>query len=263
MGDYTRALRSLHQLERVFEPVRCAQQSKQWLALTRAYMGGHALSFPYEFRTRTGERICLETFHDLVTAWVVFCRREYDVPSASKTIIDAGANIGTFTVFAAKRAPDARIIAVEPCDDTRRRLEQHVRLNGLAARVAIKPWALAAENGWRKMDARNGPSQSRGLLPLTSHVTSQDVRAITLESMLSTESLECVDLLKMDIEGAEHEVFPATPPAALKPVRAIALEYHPNGSKAHLFESLAAAGYRLVRDVQFLPDSGVAHFVRG
>jgi hypothetical protein len=88
------------------------------------------------------------------------------------------------------------------------------------------------------------------------------VEAITLATLWEREQLDQVDLLKLDIEGGEHEVFPGSPPELLRRSAAIALEYHPNGSKAALFARLLDAGFRVVRDVPNGPDSGVAHFRR-
>jgi hypothetical protein len=81
---------------------------------------------------------------------------------------------------------------------------------------------------------------------------------------MDREQIAELDMLKMDVEGAEHEVFPATPTQVLRRIRHIGLEYHPNGSKSGLFALLTAAGFDLVQDAPtpLAPNSGVAHFCR-
>jgi FkbM family methyltransferase len=257
-----RPLRALRHAARALELWRCARQSVGWPALIAGYLGLCRLTYPREFRTRRGDVLTLESFHDLVTAWIIFCRREYDVDPSCRTIIDAGANIGAFSLFAARAAAAARIVALEPFPATRARLEAHLARNGLSDRVACRPWALARADAPRRMDNASGPSQSRGLLGDDCPSGGVPVAAITLATLWAREGIERVDLLKMDIEGGEHEVLRATAPDVLRRTAAIALEYHPNGSKAELFARIQDAGFALVRDVPNGPDSGVAHFRR-
>ncbi len=80
-------------------------------------------------------------------------------------IVDAGANIGAFTLFAARRAPAAKIVAVEPFPKTHARLTKTIAQNRLEDRVMTREWALAREDASRTMDDGDGVSQSRGMLP--------------------------------------------------------------------------------------------------
>lgn len=239
------------------------RQSAGWSALIGGYLGVRPLRYPHEFRTRFGDVLTLETFHDLVTAWIIFFRREYGVDPACRTIIDAGANIGAFSLFAARAAAGARIIALEPFPETRSRLEAHVKRNGLAGRVLCRPWALGRSDAIRYMDGSPVPSQSRGLCDAErTPGAGVPVEAITLATLWQRENLDQVDLFKMDIEGGEHEVIAATAPEVLRRAAALALEYHPNGSKGTLFAQIQDAGFALAHDAPNGPDSGVAHFER-
>ena len=256
-----RALRCFRHLRRVGELCRSVRRSPDWAALTAGYLGLRALRYPRVFRTRAGDRLTLGDFHDLVTAWIVFFRDEYLIDPACRTIIDAGANIGAFSLRAARAAPAARIVALEPFPATWSRLREHIGRNHLEGRVVCRPWALGRSDAVRLMDDAAGrPSQSRGLLPAGQAGGGVPVEAVTLATLLRREHLERVDLLKMDIEGAEHEVLAATPPEVLRRVGSIALEYHPVAPRAALFARLRDAGFALVRDVPIAPDTGVARF---
>lgn len=257
-----RWLRALRRLRRAPELLACVRQSAGWRELATAYLGLSAVTYPHEFGTRTGDRLTLESFHDLVTVWIIFFRHEYAVPADARTIVDAGANIGAFSVYAASRASGAQIVALEPFPTTRARLEEHLVRNGLGNRVSCRPWALARSDGLRSMDDAIAPSQSRGLLDPSVSGSGVPVETVTLATLFDREGLDRVDLLKMDIEGGEHEVLHTTPPAVLRRVTCLALEYHPNGSKTALFQVLLASGFELRHDAPVAPDSGVAHFVR-
>ena len=64
------------------------------------------------------------------------------------TVVDIGAHIGCFALFAADRVgPTGRVIACEPDPDTCRRLERHVRLNGLGDIVEVERAPVAATPG--------------------------------------------------------------------------------------------------------------------
>jgi FkbM family methyltransferase len=258
-----RPLRSLRHLSRAGELGRSVRRSPDWAALIAGYLGLRALRYPRVFRTRAGDSLVLADFHDLVTAWIIFFRDEYEIDPSCRTIVDAGANIGAFSLRAAREAPAARIIALEPFPATWSRLREHIGRNHLEGRVACRPWALGGSDAVRRMDdAGDGPSQSRGLLGGDHAGGGVPVEAVTLATLLRREQLDRVDLLKMDIEGSEHEVLAATPPEVLRRVGSIALEYHPVAPKAALFARLLDAGFALVRDVPIAPDTGVAHFDR-
>jgi FkbM family methyltransferase len=253
-----RFARGLKHWQRAPELLACATQVREWRKVALAYLGIRNPSYPFTIHFRNRERVLVETYHDLVTVWVVFFRNEYQVEARCKTIVDAGANIGTFAVYAARKAPGSVIHALEPFPSTRQRLQETLSANGLEHRVTVHPIGLSGGNSTRFM-AADGPSQSRGTSTGGDGVA---VQTQTLAHFLDSTGLVSVDLLKMDIEGAEHEVFAATRTETLRKFERIALEYHPNGSSRSLFEKLRSAGFICQHDAKFGDDSGVAHFVR-
>jgi FkbM family methyltransferase len=264
-----RWIRALHP-SRLGELSRALQRFENHGAFARAYLRPATATFPLELRMRQGWRITLRDGHDAATAWVVFCREEYRVPLRARCIVDIGANFGAFSLYAAARAPWSRIVSLEPHPHEFPRLGEHLSANGLGQRVHALQLAVAAEAGTRWMDADPAhPGPSRGMHPPMDGAPPQSVRvrATTLYELLDRARLitgaERIGLVKMDIEGAEHEFLPDVPPDALADVDAWVMEYHPNGPKAPLFAALERAGLRLERDVEAHPNSGVAHFRRG
>jgi FkbM family methyltransferase len=251
-----RLVRGLRHWQRAPEMVACAIRIHQWRRVILAYLGLQNLRYPFTINFRNGDRIRVETHHDLVTVWVVFFRNEYQVDTECRTIVDAGANIGTFVLYAARKAPQSSIHALEPFPSTYQRLLETLRLNDLEQRVTVYPIGLSGDDSTRFMP-EVGPSQSRGTrtdgvgVPVTTQ---------TLEHFLDSAGIPNADLLKMDIEGGEHEVFSATRVETLKRLRRIALEYHPNGSSNVLFAKLQRAGFVCQHDARFFENSGVAYF---
>jgi FkbM family methyltransferase len=261
-----RWLKAARHLRRLPEIGRCAVRLRPAGRAVRAYLGLGA-RYPIELRTRRGTGFRVESFHDLATAWVVFCRGEYAVEGDARCIVDLGANYGAFTLLAAERAPGARIVAVEPFPAEFARLRANVAANGLAGRVHCRQVAVAAAAGERRMETGGGPAQSRGLLapgaaPPASLVVAAEPLGEVLRGALAAAGTARIDLVKMDVEGAEHELVDSLTYDVLAPVDAWQMEYHPNGPAAPLFAALERAGLRLVRDLRFHPDSGVAWFRR-
>lgn len=260
-GRVIRAAKALTDTARYREIWACAAASKQWPRILMGYVGATKLSYPYRFEFNNGDTLILDTFHDLVTLWVIFFRNEYVVEPNDRRIIDVGANIGAFTLYAARLAPRATIIALEPFPSTFERLDRTLVLNRLKERVLPMQTALSAQSGYRAMDDSPGPSQSRGLLqPEASG--GMAVSSLSLEDLLDAQGFNEVDLVKLDIEGGEHEVVLSATPDALRRIRRIVLEYHPNRPKFPLFQKIKDAGFSMVSDVPVGPDSGVASFAQ-
>jgi FkbM family methyltransferase len=241
------------------------------------------LQYPYEVNVRSGERLVLAEYTDLVIFWLVFPRRHYPVRAGDRVIVDVGANIGAFTVYAAREAPEARIIALEPFPGTRARLTESVSSNGLAGRVAVLDCALAGSSGVGAMDeADDIPSQyrriyseatrtlnaeHRGKAGLAQSTEGIAVRKITMAEVLDEAKVESADFVKMNIHGSEYEVLLSTPAQVLRRCARIAVQYHdmPAASgltKHSIFEHLGHAGFVLASDHDTGRGAGRAIFER-
>jgi hypothetical protein len=114
------------------------------------------------------------------------------------------------------------------------------------------------------MDARDGvPNHSRRFAT-PGAVTSKtvNVECVSLADLLEREGLDFVDYLKVDIEGAEYELFEQTPPAVLARFRMIGLEYHGNQPMSVMTDRLRDAGFRQIRHVRHAPGKGTSEWTR-
>jgi FkbM family methyltransferase len=136
-------------------------------------------------------------------------------------VLDVGANIGAFTVNAAAQARNGVVWAVEPVSANMRILEENVALNELknvklvqaAVGAAATPVTVAIRGASSTIAFQAGPQVER-----------EEVEQISLESLVC--QMGGVDLMKMDCEGAEFDIFFSTPAEALHKIRRIAMEYH-------------------------------------
>jgi FkbM family methyltransferase len=271
----------LSNLRRIPEIHACSRETRQWLAVTLDYLRLRPVKYPFELRLRSGERVTLREHIDVVVFWMVFARQHYPVAASHRIIVDIGANIGMFTLYAARTAPAARIIAVEPFPDTRERLKQLVETNHLADRVTIRDCAIAGSAGQRTMDSAEGiPSQYRRVYsPETATLNTEHrgpsgakqddsgvpVRTEILGQVLDHVGVAVVDLMKMNIHGSEYDVLLHSDPSVLQRFRQIEVQYHELPAamglgKEQIIERMQQLGFTLINDHDTHRGSGLAVF---
>lgn len=117
--------------------------------------------------------------------------------------VDVGANAGYYSLIAARRvAAHGRVVAFEPFARVRRRLQRNVELNELS-QVVVRPEAVGRARGRVHL----APPTSSG---------NEGTAAISADAVAGGEDVDCVpldeldgmpDLVKIDVEGHEAEVF--------------------------------------------------------
>ncbi len=120
----------------------------------------------------------------------VFCA----AVTPSSIVLDVGANVGIYTLLAAKRG--ARVIAIEADPSNIEILRHHVHLNGFGDRVTILHMAASDKDGALTLFRSPGNS---GHSNLFEGVESVLIPGKTIDSL----GLPPIDVCKMDIEGAE------------------------------------------------------------
>jgi FkbM family methyltransferase len=157
----------------------------------------------------------------------IFLAREYEfaLPAGdAPSIIDCGSNIGVSILFFKKLLPRARIIGFEPDKKTFELLSRNVAENGLSD-VSLYNAALSSRSGEATFfgDSESPESLRMSLVRERNAGKARQVPCVVLSSFVQGP----VDLLKMDIEGAEMEVMQELAASgAMKNVKAMVMEYH-------------------------------------
>jgi FkbM family methyltransferase len=203
-------------------------------------------------RNRTSDLECF----DKIFRW-----HDYEVPFeiSPKFIVDAGANIGMATAFFASRYPAARIVAVEPEPSNFAVLQRNCA--GLA-NVSLVNAALWPNHNSLSINDSGAEkwaffvSEGAGPAP-----GATSVRAVTIPDLMSEFGMDRIDLLKLDIEGAEKGLFERGTEQWLGSVGAIAIELHDRIFRGCAQQFYAAVGSRPFRQesrnenifIEFLP----------
>ena len=127
------------------------------------------------------------------------------------TFLDAGANEGAYTVFAAARTgPQGTVWAFEPSPREAERLRYNLELNGLAARVFTV--ALSDFHGEAQFTISQAEHSGHNTLGAIANPGVDVEQTITVEArpldeIVEKEGLARVDVLKIDVEGAELQLL--------------------------------------------------------
>jgi len=150
--------------------------------------------------------------------------------SPNPLIIDCGANIGLSVIYFNKLLPGAKIIAYEPDDINFKLLNENVKqLNN--GKVELNKSAVWVTNGFISFENTGGLGSKIGT---GNESNNAKISCIRLRDKL----IEKVDLLKMDIEGAEYNVI-CDIKDRLHFINNIFIEYHGNfEDQSHLLEIL-------------------------
>ncbi len=186
-------------------------------------------TWPTQHQLRLGDDIVgweADNDADLAIIEEVFGRRVYDLPDtlAPEVVVDLGAHVGATVFFFAIRFPKARILAIEPDPVNFAKLRRNV---GFIPQVTLVNTAVTEQDGTIPFYSAGQLDgwKSSSTRPATRWQRAIDVRSTRLDHLLAEAGIETVDLLKIDIEGAEYDVLKSF--AGLRSVRTIVGEVHP------------------------------------
>jgi FkbM family methyltransferase len=151
-------------------------------------------------------------FADYMSLWCLVCDHErdpayklsLDLVLPGSVVFDVGANIGLWALPAAALAgPRGAVHAFEPVPKTFAALVEHVGLNDLE-NVHCNRVALSDSSGARTIyaatEANTGAS---GFMAREAAAQAIETKSMTLDEYCDSESVGTIDLLKIDVEGAE------------------------------------------------------------
>jgi FkbM family methyltransferase len=141
----------------------------------------------------------------------VFVAKEYDVelPFVPRWIVDAGANVGYSAIAFACRYPGARVIAIEPDADNFALLRENTLPYPNIEPVRAGVWS---RSGHLQLITHDSAGQFLGewgyrVAEIDQAEHPDAIPTVTLGQLLRASGARTLDLLKLDVEGAEQEIF--------------------------------------------------------
>jgi FkbM family methyltransferase len=156
----------------------------------------------------------------------IFYHKGYDIRFnfEPKVIFDCGANIGLASVYFKNRFPNAKIIAVEP-----EPANYGMLIKNTEAYTDIHPVQAGI---WNADTYLKITEQSRGMgnwgfqVEECSIEEPGAIKAVSIDSLMKTYDIDQIDILKIDIEASEKELFEKNNENWLPKVKVLIVELH-------------------------------------
>lgn len=196
--------------------IRYAQVTKPLTAsrrLSRIHIPGYP--HPLYYREGTSDAFVIEQ---------VFARREYECvagESVVRTIVDLGANVGYTACYLLHHYPAARIAVVEPDEGNLAVCRKNLspfgdRVMFIHAGIWSRPGPMTLDRSGEEWAFTVRPAQPQDRV---------EFEALTIDQVLARAGFEHVDILKVDIEGAEEVAFTGRPDWVNR-LRTLVIELH-------------------------------------
>lgn len=228
-----------------------------WYFIKCLFIFKRPVSFIYAYLTmrplpgqvvelRSGLRIHLSDFgHDVITVFVIFVREDYGVFPPDKIVVDIGANIGVFALYAVHALKAKHVFAYEPDSGNFACLQRNIKENGLEESIDAYQLAVTDVPGREvNLTVGSGPyntifsdehPEMKGV-----YGNAQSVRTTSMAEIVRVAGH--IDVLKLDCEGSEYDILFGSSPDILQRIGAIRMEYH-RGRVDELDQVLTASGF--------------------
>ena len=170
---------------------------------------------------------------------------DFDFPFEPLTIIDAGAYAGYSSVFFALKYPNAIIFAIEPDKDNFLLLEKNTQEFKNIIKLNKALWSESTQLAFNNGDDYYKDSVSVGKID---NDFSNIVESIDINTIVKKHNIQKIDILKIDIEGAEFDVFSYNN-QWIEQVRVIIIELHDyfiEGASNALFKTISKYGFSVL-----------------
>ncbi|MEP0913445.1 FkbM family methyltransferase [Leptolyngbya sp. GB1-A1] len=172
------------------------------------------------------------------------------------TVIDVGANVGVYTISAARRVgATGRVVAIEPFSNCVQYLQETCRVNGLDW-VTVCRGAASDRDGMIRL-ALHGASELNEVITTEEELepgTYEEAPCFSLDTLVEQENLHRVDVLKIDAEGHELQVLKGSD-RLLKEMAPVIMYENVAGSQGSnlpVAEYVVSRGYQLFRYMPYL-----------
>ena len=139
-------------------------------------------------------------------------------------IVDIGAHIGVFTIYASKKARNGKIYSFEPTTVNFNLLRKNIILSE-GDNIVYKKEAVSDKGGFKEINI--APNTGGHSLNVEGNSSSKEkVKTTTLQEIIKINKISKINLLKLDCEGSEYGILFSCSDKILENIDKISLEYH-------------------------------------
>lgn len=213
------------------------------------------------FKCRNGMQIkvprrMVQTYKESFLDEVYFRGLPANSLPANPVIIDVGANVGYFSLYALMRHAKAKVISFEPMPMNFALLKKYAEENSRFDFTPVNK-AVSDVKGHISLqyDANDSFTTSASIFDTAQGSDHLDVETTTLADIIAEYSLDRIDLLKLDCEGSEYPVLYSAGDDIWNKIGALSIETHkgsgPKENRDDLVTYLAKKGFttRVANDI--------------
>lgn len=186
----------------------------KWGKQTNIHIPG--ISFPFTLRKGTSD---YETFYQSI----VHNQYSFNYPVKAKIVIDGGANIGLASIAFKSIFPGATIVAIEP--DKENFIQLNKNLHHYSDIKTINKGLWNKKSIVQVTDKYNIGKWGMVTEEIETE-TADSIETVTIDEIIESYNIDEIDILKLDIETAEREVFSLGYESWLPKVKIIVIELH-------------------------------------
>ncbi len=155
-----------------------------------------------------------------------------------KTIFDVGSHSGFFSLYAKMKCPEARVFAFEPNPKLSDIIQNQARIGSFQY--------VPAGIGSRAAKAQIVEHPDFSVINRTAYDDTGEIDIIPLSILMAKEHIDVLDILKLDCEGAEWDIFNDSD--SFKRIKWLTMEYHlvENHSFEELKNTLNALNFNIL-----------------
>lgn len=198
--------------------------------------------YPIFIRKKTTDGACFSQM-------IILEEYSYNISFEPKVIIDLGANSGYSTLYFANKYKNSTIVALEPDNNNfkilSKNLEKYVNVHTINKGIWYK-------NAYLKIKNSSAASWSFQLEETTKD---EGMESLTIKDILKKIDSKTIDILKIDIEGAENKLFSSNSDYWLKNTRFIFVETHDRyvpGTEKLILEKSKEYGFKVDKKGEYL-----------
>jgi FkbM family methyltransferase len=252
---YTKRLREIPSYAGYF--IKCFRMFKQPMQFLRAYLTVNTLESRC-VTLRDGLQIHLSNHpHDIITVFLVFIREDYGAIKPGSRVVDIGANIGVFSLYAV-HAGAAMVHAYEPNSEAFACLKRNIEANGLEGKIVAHQVAVTSKGG-ETVKFPTRANMYNAILADDTDVAYELVQTIGMPAVM--ENIQHADLVKMDCEGAEYDLLFNAGDGIFSRMDRIELEYH-DRRVDEITRRMIEQGFILLHHAADTPATGNLWFAR-
>jgi FkbM family methyltransferase len=203
-----------------------------------------------QVKLKSGETFMVFSLMDLWILKETLLDRQYEQVSLALqdgwTIVDIGAALGDYTVWAAKQTPHGRVLAVEPYPPSVSLLRSNIEKNHVF-NVEIFAGAIASASGTTLLQVEQGSIVQNSTAVGQKSGQGVEVKTASLDDLFTRYEITKCDYLKMDCEGGEYEILFAASEQSLDKIERICMEVHDGMTqytREDMIKFLEKAGYK-------------------